>query len=212
VRSQPDLHVRLYADSVKDLKAFMEGAQGDRTEAGGDQGMPAYESMITFDTPVETGKLFSLARSDYEFTGGAHGNTAYTGVLWDKAMKRAVAASGPAQAGRGYVGPGHRLLCTAINAEKRKRDPQAETVSLNPKGRRCGAAPTPPTRPSSWPRHRAGQGGRAGLPDRPLSGRPLCRRRLSGPGAAGRDPQPAGPRLCRRVRRRAGDAGDVTPS
>jgi hypothetical protein len=133
VRSQPDLHVRLYADSVKDLKAFMEGAQGDRTEAGGDQGMPAYESMITFDTPVETGKLFSMARSDYEFTGGAHGNTAYTGVLWDKAMKRAVAASGllkPGVAMSALDG----LLCTAINAEKRKRDPQAETVSLNPKG------------------------------------------------------------------------------
>lgn len=133
VRSQPDLHVRLYADSVKDLKAFMEGAQGDRTEAGGDQGMPAYESMITFDTPVETGKLFSMARSDYEFTGGAHGNTAYTAVLWDKAMKRPVAASGllkPGVAMSALDG----LLCTAINAEKRKRDPQAETVSLNPKG------------------------------------------------------------------------------
>jgi hypothetical protein len=133
VKTQPDLHVRLYADSVKDLKAFVEGAQADRTEAGGDQGMPAYESMITFDTPVETGKLFSMARSDYEFTGGAHGNTAYTGVLWDKAMKRPVAASGllkPGVAMSALDG----LLCTAINAEKRKRDPQAETVSLNPKG------------------------------------------------------------------------------
>ncbi len=132
VKTQPDLHVRLYADSVKDLKAFVEGAQADRTEAGGDQGMPAYESLITFDTPVETGKLFSLARSDYEFTGGAHGNTAYTGVLWDKAMKRPVTASG-------LLKPGVALsaldnaLCAALNVEKRKRDPQAVTLTLNPK-------------------------------------------------------------------------------
>ncbi|QTC91505.1 DUF3298 and DUF4163 domain-containing protein [Brevundimonas goettingensis] len=132
VQTQPDLHVRLYADSVKDLKAFVEGAQADRTEAGGDQGMPAYESLITFDTPVETGKLFSLARSDYEFTGGAHGNTAYTGVLWDKAMKRPVAVSGLLKPGVALSSLDN-LLCAAVNAEKKKRDPQAETVSLNPK-------------------------------------------------------------------------------
>jgi len=132
VRNQPDLHVRLYSESVKDLKAFVEGAQADRTEAGGDQGMPVYESLITFDTPVETGKLFSLARSDYEFTGGAHGNTAYTGVLWDKAMKRPVTAAGLLKPGVALSAL-DGLLCTAVNAEKRKRDPQAETVSLNPK-------------------------------------------------------------------------------
>ncbi|NBW50652.1 MAG: DUF4163 domain-containing protein [Betaproteobacteria bacterium] len=132
VRGQPDLHVRLYAESVKDLKAFLEGAQADRTEAGGDQGMPAYESLITFDTPVETGKLFSLARSDYEFTGGAHGNTAYTGVLWDKAMKRPVTAAGLLKPGVALSAL-DGLLCTAVNAEKKKRDPQAETISLNPK-------------------------------------------------------------------------------
>lgn len=132
VKTQPDLHVRLYAESVKDLKAFAEGAQADRTEAGGDQGMPAYESLITFDTPVETGKLFSLARSDYEFTGGAHGNTAYTGVLWDKAMKRSVSASGLLRPGVALSSL-DGLLCAAVNAEKRKRDPQAETVSQNPK-------------------------------------------------------------------------------
>ena len=133
VRGQPDLHARLYAESVKDLKAFIEGAQADRTEAGGDQGMPAYESMIVFDTPVETGKLFSLARSDYEFTGGAHGNTAYSGVMWDKAMKRAVEPAG-------LLRPGVALsaldnaLCAALNVEKKKRDPQAAALTLNTKG------------------------------------------------------------------------------
>jgi hypothetical protein len=132
VRGQPELHTLLYADSVKDLKAFMEGAQSDRTEAGGDEGMPAYESMIVFDTPVDTGKLFSLARSDYEFTGGAHGNTSYAGVMWDKAMKRMVEPAG-------LLRPGVALsaldaaLCAAINVEKKKRDPQAETVSLKAK-------------------------------------------------------------------------------
>jgi hypothetical protein len=132
VRGQPELHTRLYAASVKDLKAFIEGAQADRTEAGGDQGMPAYESMITFDTPVETGKLFSLARSDYEFTGGAHGNTSYDGVMWDKAMKRMVEPAGLLRPGVALSAL-DTVLCAALNVEKRKRDPQAAALTLTPK-------------------------------------------------------------------------------
>ena len=132
IKGQPDLHAQLYAAGVKDLRQFMEGAQADRTEAGGDQGMGPYEEQIQFDAPVETGKLFSLARSDYEFTGGAHGNTSFAGVMWDKALKKAV---GPA----GLLRPGvslsalDSLLCAAVNVEKKKRDPEAVALSLTTK-------------------------------------------------------------------------------
>lgn len=129
IRTQPELHAELYAAAVKDLREFMEGAQADRTEAGGDQGMPAYDAKIGFDDPVETTKLFSIARSDYEFTGGAHGNSSSLGILWDKAAKRRITPTGLLRPGVSMSALDN-VLCAALNVEKKKRDPQAETLRL----------------------------------------------------------------------------------
>ncbi len=130
LRSQPDLHARLYAANVRDLRTFAEGAQADRTEAGGDEGLPPYDKTIEFTPGAETAKLFSLMRTVSEFTGGAHPNAQFGAVLWDKSLKREIAAADL------FVKPADftaldQALCAAINAEKRRRDPAAETVSLS---------------------------------------------------------------------------------
>ena len=129
LKTQPDLHARLYSTAVRDLRQFNEGAQADRTEAGGDAGMPPYEKIITFEGVVETGKLFSLSRADYDFTGGAHGNTLYAGVLWDKALKRPVESAAVFRSGADLTAL-DQALCAAINAEKHARDPQAVVLTL----------------------------------------------------------------------------------
>ncbi|CAN5115619.1 hypothetical protein BH10PSE2_BH10PSE2_30610 [soil metagenome] len=129
VKGQPGLHAALYAAAVRDLKTFAEGAQADRTEAGGDGGQQPYEKTITFDPPVETGKLLSLAREDYEFTGGAHGMTNYGGVIWDKAMKRELQPAALFKTTN--LTPLDIALCAAINAEKKKRDPSAKAIGLS---------------------------------------------------------------------------------
>jgi len=79
IKSKPDLHAPLYAAAVRDLRQFSEGAQADLSEAGGGPG--GYEKAIAFDPGAETGKLFSLARTDFEFTGGAHPNSSNSAVL-----------------------------------------------------------------------------------------------------------------------------------
>ena len=129
IKAQPDLHARLYAAAVRDLREFSEGAQADRTEAGGDAGVGPYNKAIEITPGAETGKLFSLIRTDSEFTGGAHPNAAFAAILWDKALKREIAAA-DLFAKTGDLGALDAALCAAINAEKRKRDPQARTVSL----------------------------------------------------------------------------------
>ena len=83
IKGQPDLHARLYAAAVRDLREFSEGAQADRTEAGGDEGMGAYNKSIEITPGAETGKLFSLIRTDSEYTGGAHPNSSFAAILWD---------------------------------------------------------------------------------------------------------------------------------
>lgn len=146
IKGQPDLHAQLYASGVKDLRQFMEGAQSDRTEAGADDVMGRYEEQIQFDAPVETGKLFSIARSDYEFTGGAHGNTSYAGVMWDKALKRPIGADGLLRPGV-KLSALDSLLCSALNVEKKARDPEAPTLTLGTASRadwNCPAASDTP--------------------------------------------------------------------
>ncbi len=133
LRSQPDLHARLYAANVRDLRTFAEGAQADRTEAGGDEGLPPYDKTIEFTPGAETAKLFSLMRQVSEFTGGAHPIAQFGAVLWDKALNREIAAADL------FIKPADmtaldQALCAAINAEKRRRDPAAQTVSLSGSG------------------------------------------------------------------------------
>ena len=129
LKAQPDLHAALYAAAVRDLRQFVEGAQADRTEAGTEPGMAPYEKTIEFKPAAETGKLLSLERVDYDFTGGAHGNTLFAGVLWDKALKRQITAADLFRKGADSRAL-DQALCAAINAAKKERSPDAEPVSL----------------------------------------------------------------------------------
>lgn len=144
IKAQPDLHARLYAAAVRDLREFSEGAQADRTEAGGDDSIGAYNKSIEVTPGAETGRLFSLIRTDSEYTGGAHPNSSFAAILWDKALKREVAAA-DLFTKTGDLSALDTALCAAINAEKRKRDPQAQTVSLTGNGMwKCPRASTLP--------------------------------------------------------------------
>lgn len=127
LKGQPDLHAQIYAREVAALRTFAEGAQADATEAGA-PGV-AYSQEVELTPAHETGKLLSLKRTAFEFTGGAHPNTTTTGVLWDKAMKRVV---GPAElfAKGADLAALDRALCDAVNREKKARVPGAQTVAL----------------------------------------------------------------------------------
>jgi len=129
LKAQPDLHAALYAAAVRDLRQFVEGAQADRTEAGTEPGMAPYEKTIEMQAAAETGKLLSLERVDYDFTGGAHGNSLFAGVLWDKALKRQITTADLFRKGADSRAL-DQALCAAINAAKKERSPDAEPVSL----------------------------------------------------------------------------------
>lgn len=140
IRTQTDLHARLYAEEVRLLRQFAEGAQGELTEAGADTDRPKYEKTITVTAALETGKLFSLKRVDFDYSGGAHPNTLTSGILWDKALKRRL---GLADLFRKNADLAilDQALCSAINAAKRARVPDSVSVPLNgPPGASCPRA------------------------------------------------------------------------
>ncbi len=143
LKTQPDLHARLYAAGVQDLREFTEGAQADRTEAGGDAGMPPYDRSIEITPGAETGKLFSLIRTDSEYTGGAHPNASFASILWDKALKREITGANLFTRAADLSALDN-ALCAAINAEKKKRDPTARTLGLSGGDWQCPRAAATP--------------------------------------------------------------------
>ena len=136
IKPQTDLHARLYAEEVRLLRQFAEGAQGELTEAGADTDRPKFEKTITVTTALETGKLFSLKRVDFDYSGGAHPNTLTSGILWDKALKRRLGLADLFRKDADLTAL-DQALCSAINAAKRARVPDSASVSL---GGRPGAA------------------------------------------------------------------------
>jgi hypothetical protein len=136
LKSQTDLHARLYAEEVRKLRQFVEGAQGERTEAGNDPDRPPYEKTITVTAAAETGKLFSLKRTDFDYSGGAHPNTLTTGILWDKALKRQIGLSDLFRKGADLTAL-DQALCSAVNAAKRTRSPDSASVTLDGKDFSC---------------------------------------------------------------------------
>jgi len=133
LKSQADLHARLYAEEVRKLRQFVEGSQADRTEAGADPTRPPYEKTITVTAAAETAKLFSLKRVDFDYSGGAHPNTLTTGILWDKALKRQIGLSDLFRKGADLTAL-DQALCSAVNAAKRTRSPDSASVTLGGKG------------------------------------------------------------------------------
>jgi len=138
VKAQPDLHARLYSDEVRKLRQYVEGAQSDRTEAGGED-LPGYEKTITITTALETGRLLSLKRTDFDFSGGAHPNTLLSSVLWDKALKQQLTPLRLFRAGADLSSLDN-ALCSAINAAKRVRAPESASVIIGGKDLACPLA------------------------------------------------------------------------
>jgi len=140
LRLQPDLHARLYAEEVRGLRQFAEGAQGELTEAGAETDRPKYEKTITVTAAAETGKLLSLKRVDFDYSGGANPNTLTGAVLWDKALKRRLSLSDLFRKGAD-LSVLDNALCSAINAARRARVPNSASVPLGgPPGASCPRA------------------------------------------------------------------------
>ncbi len=129
IKAEPDLHARTYAEEVRNLRQFEEGALAARTEAEGDEGMPPFEKTVTVTVAGQTDRLFSLRREAFDYSGGAHPNTLTTGIVWDRSLKRVIGAPELFRKGADLTAL-DQALCTAVNAARRARVPDARTITL----------------------------------------------------------------------------------
>ena len=135
IKAQSDLHARLYAEEVRKLRLFLEGAQSDLTEAGTDPDQPKFGNAVTLTAAAETTKLFSLKRVSFE-TGGAHPNTLTSGILWDKALKRQIGLADLFRKGADLTAL-DQALCSALNTAKRARVPGGGSLTFDSKPFSC---------------------------------------------------------------------------
>lgn len=136
LKAHPDLHARLYAEEVRKLRQFAEGAQGELTEAGAPTDRPKYENTVTLTAAAETAKLFSLKRTSFDYSGGAHPNTLTSGILWDKALKRQIGLADLFRKGADLTAL-DQALCSALNTAKRARVPDGASITFESKPFAC---------------------------------------------------------------------------
>ena len=83
--------------------------------------MRAHEHVEDWALAADTQRLLALAGTTHAYTGGAHGNTRHTALLWDKAARRTIRfadlfADWPAA--RARLEP---AFCTALADERQRR-------------------------------------------------------------------------------------------
>jgi hypothetical protein len=85
IKAYPELHQRLYKDGETTLTAFVDQARKDRAEQSADGvPVPAYYQKIEWKISAQSPRLLSLYAEQNDFEGGAHPNTSFRALLWDK--------------------------------------------------------------------------------------------------------------------------------
>ena len=131
IKLHPELHSRLYGEGEKELTDFLADAHKDRAQQSADGiEVPAYSHTIAWKISAETPKLVSVFAQEDDFRGGAHPNSTFQAVLWDKAKKQEI----PSKA---LFAPGADMkavdayVCRQIEAQRSKRlqEPTTQAAS-----------------------------------------------------------------------------------
>jgi len=131
IKAYPELHERLYKDGETTLTAFLEQAKKDRAEQSADGfPVPAYYQKIDWKISAQSPRLLSLYAEQNDFEGGAHPNTSFRALLWDK-DKNALIPTAELFAADADLKGVDDYVCHQIEAQRSKRSgqPVNETAS-----------------------------------------------------------------------------------
>ena len=124
----PALKARLDGE-VKSSKAeLVQWATEGETEAKKD-GRPfmTYDGSTGWSVVTDLPEWLSLSAETYSFTGGAHGNTGYKSLLWNKKTDSEQALAGMFSSAAALEKAVRPAMCDALDAERSKRR-QAKVV------------------------------------------------------------------------------------
>lgn len=118
----PVLARRLRAELASEKAKTIRGGKEEfaiREDSGG-PGV-GWQSITRITTSGETSRLLSLSRQYYAFTGGAHGNGATTGLLWDRTLAKEIKFTSLFSSPNRYVQVLRGPYCRALDVERKKR-------------------------------------------------------------------------------------------
>jgi len=95
LRRDAELHASVYGASLEEAEAFAEQAAQAKAELEGENfEYRPYSLAINWHARFETGRVASLVKNHWEYTGGAHGNYHYESLFWDFETSEPVAIAG----------------------------------------------------------------------------------------------------------------------
>lgn len=77
--------------------------------------------LMAWTMAGQTKRLLSLHSEHYTFTGGAHPNTNYGALLWDRALSREMMPASLFTSPGGLAAATRSIYCSALDAERLKR-------------------------------------------------------------------------------------------
>jgi hypothetical protein len=128
----PELAARFEADLAKWRAESRKTAEEDRDARGPDIPFNGHYFSKVWATMGSTPRLLSLAAEIGTFTGGAHGNSVYEALLWDREARREI------EAGALFADPGaawrlmQRVYCAELDRQRAEK--REETLPLEGEG------------------------------------------------------------------------------
>lgn len=121
IKLYPELHTRLYHEGQASLTAFLDQAHKDRAEASADGfPTPAYYHSITWKIAAQSSRFVSLYAEEDDYQGGAHPNSSFQALLWDKSKNDLIPTASLFAPGADMSGV-DRFLCHQIEAARAAR-------------------------------------------------------------------------------------------
>ncbi|MDI7774078.1 DUF3298 and DUF4163 domain-containing protein [Asticcacaulis sp. EMRT-3] len=121
IKLYPKLHTRLYKEGQAALTAFLDQAHKDRAESSADGiAMPAYYHAINWKIAAQSSRFVSLYAEEDDYQGGAHPNSTFHTLLWDKTKNDLVPVSS-LFAPHADMSAVDSYLCHQIEAERARR-------------------------------------------------------------------------------------------
>lgn len=90
----PALHARIFGQAEAQAEAFMaSAAEAEAEAAAADYPYNPYQLSIDWSAPFDNGEIASLVGLNWQYTGGAHGNSYFETLTWSFADSAPIAVS-----------------------------------------------------------------------------------------------------------------------
>ena len=118
----PALDLRLYSEAKRRLAEAQKNAAEDQALAKQQKReFHPHSVTTTWTTEGETGRLLSLSSDNGSDEGGAHPNSSYGSLLWDRTQNREIGINALFAGPAGLAGATRGTYCRKLDAERARR-------------------------------------------------------------------------------------------